>query len=129
AFAAIGSSVRWISVFLFPNVIVFCLAQTLHAFSFGMGHFAFTKYLIKNIPDAQIPKAQGFYSAFALSWSTAIFTIFGGFLYEIEPRFAFIGMIICTIPGLLLALVYRKKELMEQQGRSLSALHFMKYFH
>lgn len=112
--AAIGSSVRWILVFAFPNVIVFCIAQTLHAFSFAMGHYAFMKYLINNIPHAQIPKAQGIYSALALSWSTAVFTIFGGFLYEIEPRYAFLGMIICTLPAMLIALIYRKLELKEE---------------
>ncbi|WP_028612860.1 MFS transporter [Paenibacillus harenae] len=109
--AAIGSSVRWILVFAFPNVIIFCIAQTLHAFSFAMAHYAFMKYLIKNIPHIQIPKAQGMYSALALSWSTAVFTLFGGYLYEIEPRYAFIGMIVCTIPSVLLALIYRKMEL------------------
>lgn len=112
--AALGSTVRWILVFAFPNVIVFSIAQTLHACSFAMGHYAFMKYLIKNIPHAQIPKAQGMYSALALSWSTAVFTIFGGYLYEIEPRYTFIGMIICTIPSMLVALVYwifeHKKE-------------------
>ncbi|WP_102273402.1 MFS transporter [Cytobacillus massiliigabonensis] len=108
--AAIGSSFRWILVFAFPNVLVFCLAQTLHAFSFAMGHYAFMKYLINNIPHTQIPIAQGMYSALALSWSTAVFTIFGGYLYEIEPRYAFIGMIICTLPAMLIALVYRKLE-------------------
>lgn len=106
--SALGSTVRWILVFAFPNVIVFGLSQTLHACSFAMGHYAFMKYLIKNIPHAQIPIAQGMYSALALSWSTAIFTIFGGYLYEIEPRYAFIGMIACSIPSLLLAMFYRK---------------------
>ncbi|MGE8205466.1 MFS transporter [Heyndrickxia sp. NPDC080065] len=108
--AALGSTVRWILVFTFPNVIVFCISQTLHACSFAMGHYAFMKFLIKNIPHSQIPNAQGMYSALALSWSTAIFTIFGGYLYEIEPRYAFIGMIVCTIPSMLLALVYRKLD-------------------
>ncbi|OCA92095.1 MFS transporter [Pseudobacillus wudalianchiensis] len=108
ALAALGSSLRWILVFAFPSVIVFSIAQTLHACSFAMGHYAFMKYLIKHIPQAQIPKAQGMYSALALSWSTAVFTIFGGYLYEIEPRYAFIGMIVCSIPSMLLALVYRR---------------------
>ncbi|MFB6467252.1 MFS transporter [Cytobacillus sp. Hz8] len=108
--AALGSSVRWILIFAFPNVIVFSIAQTLHSCSFAMGHFAFMKYLINHIPHSKIPKAQGMYSALALSWSTAVFTIFGGYLYEIEPRYAFIGMIVCTIPSMLLAYVYRKLE-------------------
>lgn len=108
--SAIGSSVRWILVFAFPIVMVFCIAQIMHAFSFAMAHYAFMKYLIKNIPQAQISKAQGMYSALALSWSTAVFTILGGYLYEIEPRYAFIGMIVCTLPAMLIALVYRKVE-------------------
>ena len=110
ALAALGSTIRWILVFAFPNVFVFTIAQTLHAASFAMGHYAFMKYLTENISPLQIPNAQGIYSALALSWSTAVFTILGGFLYEIEPRYAFIGMIICTIPSMLLALKYRKAE-------------------
>ena len=110
ALAALGSTVRWILVFAFPSVFVFTIAQTLHAASFAMGHYAFMKYLTENISPLQIPNAQGIYSALALSWSTAVFTILGGFLYEIEPRYAFIGMIICTIPSMLLALKYRKLE-------------------
>ena len=110
ALAALGSTIRWILVFTFPNVFVFTIAQTLHAASFAMGHYAFMKYLTENISPLQIPNAQGIYSALALSWSTAVFTILGGFLYEIEPRYAFIGMIICTIPSMLLALKYRKLE-------------------
>ncbi|MBM7587380.1 PPP family 3-phenylpropionic acid transporter [Bacillus pakistanensis] len=112
--AAMGSSVRWILVFAFPNVIVFGVSQTLHACSFAMAHYAFMKYLIKNIPYEQIPKAQGIYSALALSWSTAVFTILGGYLFEIEPRYAFIGMIISTIPAMLIAFVYRNLELKKE---------------
>lgn len=109
-FAALGSTLRWILIFAFPNVIVFTISQTLHAASFAMGHYAFMKYLTKNIPPLQVPNAQGMYSALALSWSTAVFTAFGGFLYEIEPRYAFIGMIVSSIPAMLLAMVYQKRE-------------------
>ena len=110
ALASLGSTIRWILVFAFPNVFVFTIAQLLHAASFAMGHYAFMKYLAENISPLQIPNAQGVYSALALSWSTAVFTVFGGFLYEIEPRYAFLGMIVCTIPSMLLALKYRKME-------------------
>ncbi|MBS4175250.1 MFS transporter [Bacillus sp. FJAT-49736] len=119
AMAALGSSLRWILVFAFPNVFVFSVSQILHACSFAMGHYAFMKYLIKNISPSQIPKAQGMYSALALSWSTAVFTMFGGYLYEIEPRYAFIGMIVCTIPSMILALVYRKLELKKETSLSI----------
>lgn len=108
--SGIGSTLRWILVYAFPNTIVFSMAQTFHAFSFAMGHYAFMKYLINNMPHTLIPKAQGIYSALALSWSTAVFTLLGGYLYEIEPRYAFIGMVICTIPATLIAFVYQKLE-------------------
>ena len=110
AIASFGSTIRWVLVFAFPNVIMFSVAQLLHSLSFAMGHYAFMKYLIKFIPSAHVAKAQGLYSAFALSWSTAVLTIFGGYLYEIEPQYAFLGMVICTIPSMLLAVYYRKLE-------------------
>ncbi len=108
--AAIGSSLRWILVFAFPTILMFSIAQVLHAFSFALVHYAFLQFLIKHVPQPHIPKAQGLYSALALSWSTAVFTIFGGFLYEMEPRYAFIGMLVASIPALGLALFYRKRE-------------------
>jgi len=119
--SALGSTVRWVLVFAFPNVIVFSIAQMLHACSFAMAHYAFMKYLIKHIPHEQIPNAQGIYSALALSWSTAVFTIFGGYLYEMEPRYSFIGMIVCTIPAMLLALIYQKLEHVKGSANQISA--------
>jgi len=106
--AALGSTVRWLVIFLFPNPIVFTISQVLHAFSFAMGHYAFIRFLNQNLSIGQIPNAQGMYSALALSWSTAIFTIFGGYLYEIDPKLAFLGMVVCTIPSMLIAMYYRK---------------------
>ncbi|WYP26446.1 MFS transporter [Alkalihalobacillus sp. FSL W8-0930] len=110
ALAAFGSSLRWLLVFAFPSVIVFSFAQILHACSFAMAHYAFMQYLIRYIPQHQIPKVQGLYSALALSWSTAVFTLFGGYLYEIKPGYAFLGMVVSTLPALLLALRYRMVE-------------------
>ncbi|MGI8313802.1 MFS transporter [Halobacillus mangrovi] len=108
--AALGSTIRWILVFAFPSVAVFSISQVLHACSFAMGHYAFMQYLIKNIAPELITKAQGIYAAIAMSWSTAVFTVFGGFLYEIEPGYAFLGMVVSTIPSLLIAIVYKKLE-------------------
>lgn len=106
--AAAGSTLRWILVYLFPNVWMFMFSQSLHALSFGVAHYAFILYITKNLPKQQIPNAQGVYSAFALSLSTAILTLVGGFLYEISPGLAFLGMIVCTVPAILLIVVTRK---------------------
>lgn len=110
ALAGLGATIRWLLVFAFPTIIMFSIAQTLHAFSFAMAHYAFMKYLIQNIPQDQIPRVQGLYSALALSWSTAVFTLYGGFLFDIKPEFAFLGMIVCTVPAMILGLIYHKLE-------------------
>lgn len=107
--AAIGSTLRWLLVFLFPNVWVFILSQSLHALSFGVAHFAFIQYITKTLPKQQIPNAQGIYSALAMSLSAAVLTLLGGYLYEIQPGLAFLGMTICTVPAILLIIVTRRK--------------------
>ncbi|WP_186578676.1 MFS transporter [Aquibacillus kalidii] len=112
--AGMGSTLRWILVFSFPSIIIFSISQVLHACSFAMAHYAFMKFLIKNVPNSLVPKAQGIYSALALSWSTAVFTTLGGYLYEMEPRYAFIGMVISTIPALILAIFYRNLQVKQK---------------
>jgi PPP family 3-phenylpropionic acid transporter len=107
--AAAGSTLRWILLFLFPNIWVFVFSQSLHALSFGVAHYAFITYITKNLPKQQIPNAQGIYSAIALSLSTAVLTLLGGFLYEISPNLAFLGMIVCTIPAILVIVATRRR--------------------
>ena len=107
--AAIGSSIRWILVYAFPNMPMFIISQALHALSFAMAHYAFIRYISKALPQEQIPNAQGIYSALAMSLSAAILTLLCGALYEIEPGLAFLGMIICTVPAILLILLTKKR--------------------
>lgn len=107
--AALGSTIRWLLIFLFPNVWVFMFSQSLHALSFGVAHFAFIYYITKHLPKQQMANAQGIYSALAYSLSTAVLTLAGGFLYEISPRLAFLGMILFTVPAVLLIMVTRRQ--------------------
>ena len=106
--AALGSTLRWVIVYLFPNVWIFMVSQSLHAFSFGIAHIAFIQYITKNLPRQQIPNAQGVYSAIALSLGTAVLTLIGGYLYEVSPGLAFLGMTVCTVPAMLILLMTRK---------------------
>ncbi len=106
--AAIGSSVRWV-LYLFPYKWVFIASQTLHALSFAMAHYAFIRYLTEQLPAEQHSNAQGLYSALAMSFSTAILTLGAGFLYEIKPEFAFLSMLVCTVPTIGIIIGMRKK--------------------
>jgi len=107
--AGIGSTARWILIALFPYISVFVGTQLLHALSFGVAHFAFIKFISQKLPNDQIPTAQGMYAAFAMSLSTAILTFLGGYLYDISPQLAFLGMVICSIPAIIIVLMTRKK--------------------
>lgn len=107
--AGIGSTIRWIAIFLFPTTIVFIASQMLHAISFGIAHFAFIQFISKNLPHAHIASAQGMYAAFAMSLSTAFLTFPAGYLYDISPQSAFLGMTVCTIPAIFIVLITRRR--------------------
>lgn len=107
--AALGSSIRWIIIYLFPYTAVFIGSQVLHAISFGVAHFAFIQYISNKLPNEHIAAAQGIYASFAMSLSVAFLTFLGGFLYEIEPGLSFLGMLICSIPAIIIVLVTRQK--------------------
>ncbi|MGI2328869.1 3-phenylpropionate MFS transporter [Planococcus sp. YIM B11945] len=107
--AGIGSTLRWILIFLFPSVWVFIFSQLLHALSFGVAHFAFIRYIFKQLDPLHIPSAQGMYAALAMSLSVALLTILGGFLYEISPGLAFLGMTVFSVPAVLLVMLTKKR--------------------
>lgn len=107
--ASVGSSIRWLIIFLFPNVHIFMISQTLHVVSFGIAHYAFIKFISENLETNQISTAQGLYSAFGMSLINAVLSFGTGFLYEISPQLAFLGMIACTIPALVLTMCTMKR--------------------
>ncbi|MHA6259842.1 MFS transporter [Sporosarcina sp. CAU 1771] len=107
--AGVGSTVRWLLIFFFPFTLVFILSQVLHAVSFGFAHFAFIQFVSARLPHNLIPTAQGMYAAFAMSLSVALLTFLGGWLYDLSPGFAFLGMIACTIPAIIIILLTRKR--------------------
>ncbi|WP_033541731.1 3-phenylpropionate MFS transporter [Planococcus sp. CAU13] len=107
--AGVGSTLRWILIFLFPSVWVFIFSQVLHALSFGIAHFAFIRYIFKKLDPLHIPAAQGMYAAVAMSLSVALLTFIGGFLYELSPGLSFLGMIAFSFPAIILVLLTRKK--------------------
>lgn len=107
--AGIGSTLRWVLIFLFPSVWVFIFSQVFHALSFGVAHFAFIRYIFQKLDPLHIPAAQGMYAAIAMSLSVAALTILGGFLYEISPGLSFLGMVLFSGPAILLVLLTRKR--------------------
>jgi MFS transporter, PPP family, 3-phenylpropionic acid transporter len=107
--AGTGSTLRWLMILIFPSVAVFIVSQLLHAVSFGIAHYAFIQYISNKLRPGLIPRAQAVYAAFGMSLSVAVLTLLGGYLYDIEPQFAFGGMLICTIPAIILTVLTMKK--------------------
>lgn len=107
--AAGGSTLRWVLIFLVPEVWMFTLTQVLHAASFGIAHVAFIRYISEKLPTRLIAPAQALYAAFAMSLSTAFLTLLGGALYEVEPGLSFLSMVICTLPAALIVVATKKR--------------------
>lgn len=107
--AGTGSTIRWLLIFCFPSIAMFIVSQLLHAVSFGIAHYAFIQYISRKLKPGLIPTAQGMYSAFAMSLSVALLTFLGGYLYSITPKYAFVGMLICSVPALILTISTMKK--------------------
>lgn len=116
--AAVGATLRWTVIYMFPSIWVFIVSQAFHALSFALAHYAFILYISKSLSKSQIPNAQGLYSAFALSWSTAVLTILAGRLYEIEPRQAFLAMSFFTALAVIGCIIYLGKE--KQSNKAMS---------
>lgn len=107
--AATGSSLRWIIILVFPSVAMFIVSQLFHAISFGIAHYAFIQYISRKLKPGLISTAQGMYSALAMSLSVAVLTFLGAYLYKISPQYAFAGMLVCSIPALLLTIFTKRK--------------------
>ncbi|WP_040759899.1 MFS transporter [Sporosarcina newyorkensis] len=111
--AAIGSTVRWLLISLFPLTSVFVATQVLHSVSFGMAHFGFIQYISKSLPHNLIASAQGVYAAVAMSLSVAFLTFPAGYLYDYSPRLAFFSMAVCSVAAFFLTLCFKGRFTVE----------------
>ncbi|WP_409252160.1 MFS transporter [Bacillus sp. SCS-153A] len=100
--AGLAAILRWMMLFLFPSVGVFMATQLLHAFTFGLTHYAFMRLIYEELESKDLPAAQGVYTALGSGLSTAVLTFVGGFLYDYAPGYAFLGMAVVVIPAVVL---------------------------
>ena len=101
--AASAAVFRWSVMFLFPTVAIYVFAQMFHAFTFGLAHYAFIRLLYQEFDSSEIPAAQGVYSSLGMGLSTAILTFGAGYLYDLEPRLAFLSMAVVAIPAVFIS--------------------------
>ncbi|WP_050179784.1 MFS transporter [Domibacillus robiginosus] len=106
--AALAAVLRWGIMFIFPSVAIYVFAQVFHAFTFGLAHYAFIRLLHEEFDSSEIPAAQGVYSSLGMGLSTAVLTFGAGFLYDIEPRFAFLSMALVAVPAVLVSFLMKR---------------------
>jgi len=116
ALAALGSTIRWCLIYLFPNVEMFIASQLFHSLSFALAHYAFMRFITLHVPTHYLPTAQGLYATFAQSFATALMTFFATYLYTMSMPLAFLGMIVFTIPAFFIALYIGRKQLSAREN-------------
>ncbi|WP_087978497.1 MULTISPECIES: MFS transporter [Bacillus] len=117
-FSITASIVRWMLLFLFDHVLIFIMAQILHAFTFGLTQVAFMKYLDRNIKNQFFPYAHGLYAALGLSLGNGLLTIVSGYLFSLSPSYAFLGMAIICMPCFIF--IYLLKVTLKGHGHKKS---------
>ncbi|MDP8162533.1 3-phenylpropionate MFS transporter [Pasteurella skyensis] len=99
--ATLCAITRWVLYAFTTDVILLACGQILHAFTFGLTHFAMIRY-ISNQPSETIPKLQGLYFGLGFSGITALFTFFSSTVYGYSPSGSFILMAILVAPAILI---------------------------
>ncbi|CAH2464418.1 MULTISPECIES: 3-phenylpropionate MFS transporter [Bacillus cereus group] len=119
ALASLASIIRWLMIYFFMNEVAFVSSQLLHAFTFGLVHYTFIRYVNEEIDKELVPAAQGIYASLGMSLSTGILTFIGGYLYSYSPNLPFLGMALVSLPCLVLSALlhtrYEKKSNLEEE--------------
>lgn len=76
-----GSSLRWLLIFMFPNVWFYCFSNIARTILCSCTLCLYSLFNA-NLTKGANSKCTGLYSALAMGLSTAILTFLGGYLYE-----------------------------------------------
>ena len=102
----VGLGVRLLVYYLFPNMVAFTIAQTLHALTFGALHIGVAKFIAQNVHHAHYSVAQSFYWAIATNLPEMLGALVGGFiidslgyrnLFAIYSVFPIIATVLCVV--------------------------------
>ncbi|MDG6882107.1 Probable 3-phenylpropionic acid transporter [Phocoenobacter uteri] len=92
--------IRWVLYASTVAIPLLALGQILHAFTFGLAHFAMIRY-ISNQDSELIPKLQGLYFGLGFSGVTALFTLFASLTYGYSPSLSFLLMALLVAPAII----------------------------
>lgn len=100
-FSAMAAMIRWMTIAYTTDFFLLMLAQTLHAFTYAMGHFAMIRYITSQ-PSETIPRLQGMYFASSSCIMMALFTFISGLVYPNSATLSFALMAIFVLPSIFI---------------------------
>ena len=105
-----GAAIRWFALTEIDDVWVFGLSQCLHMFSFAATHLGISRYLSHHAPTGLAASSQSLYSGLANGLMMGIGVLIAGFLFPLNPQWAFWFSGILATGGVLLALIQRQPQ-------------------
>ena len=105
-----GAAFRWFALTEIDDVWVFGLLQCLHMFSFAATHLGISRYLSHHTPAGLAASSQSLYSGLANGLMMGIAVLIAGFLFPLNPHWAFWFSGVLATGGLLLALTQRHPQ-------------------
>ncbi|MDH3001665.1 hypothetical protein A1D23_03430 [Chelonobacter oris] len=100
-FTSVIAVIRWSAMGVADHFWQFLLLQPLHGITFALCHFVTIRYIASCPPD-YIAKLQALYNGVCNCLSVALFMLFAGAIYRIEPTAAFYLMAILVLPAFVL---------------------------
>jgi MFS transporter, PPP family, 3-phenylpropionic acid transporter len=81
AIAAAAGVLRWVVMAQTVDVAMLAMVQPLHGFTFALLHLACMQIITATVPPALAGTAQAVYGLIGIGGTTALLTIFSGWLY------------------------------------------------
>lgn len=105
---SVAGMIRWGVLGFDDSMVVIIGIQILHALTFGATHLGSMSFISRHAPKDVAASAQSLYSSIANGLMMGIAILISGRLYDIDPSYAFLGMVILAAMGGLIILTLTK---------------------
>ena len=105
---SIAGIIRWGALGFDDSMVIIIGIQILHALSFGATHLGSMSFISRHAPKDVAASAQSLYSSIANGLMMGIAILISGRLYDIDPSYAFFGMVILAATGGLIIFTLTK---------------------
>jgi len=104
------TGLRWVLTGLFSEfVLLLIVAQSLHAFSFGVVHLVSVEYCRKSFSAVTLSRAQALISATSFGMGGAAGTFLSGYVWPLGGQMLFLGSASVTLVAIALCFIFLRK--------------------